>query len=98
MKSDRMMLSHNLPILRIRKLKYAFLPFILLVYLVGSERLLAQEPITWDQLAELLDPYFAPELIGDIKTALPAMPFDVWGFDVGDYSGDGYNDLIVSSE
>ena len=96
MKSDRMMLSHNLPILRIRKLKYAFLPFILLVYLVGSERLLAQEPITWDQLAELLDPYFAPELIGDIKTALPAMPFDVWGFDVGDYSGDGYNDLIVS--
>ena len=52
--------------------------------------------ITWDQLAELLDPYFAPELIGDVKAALPAMPYDVWGFDVGDYSGDGYNDLIVS--
>lgn len=56
----------------------------------------AQESITFEKLAELLDPYFAPELVADVKKALPGTPFDVWGFDVGDYSADGYNDLIVS--
>lgn len=56
----------------------------------------AQESITFEQLATLLDPYFAPELVSDVKLALPSAPFAVWGFDVGDYSGDGYNDLVVS--
>lgn len=56
----------------------------------------AQESITFEKLTELLDPYFAPELVSDVKKALPSAPFDVWGFDVGDYSADGYNDLIVS--
>ncbi len=70
-------------------------PFLLLL-LATPSLLSAQEAISFDRLKELLDPYFAPELIGDVEAALPKSTFDVWGFDVGDYSGDGFNDLIVS--
>lgn len=73
---------------------FLFLPLFFLLFPFDPAR--AQESITFEKLAELLDPYFAPELVGDVKTVLPAAPFDVWGFDVGDYSGDGYNDLMVS--
>ena len=64
--------------------------------ITSATTLSAQESITFDRLKELLDPYFAPELVGDVEAALPKADFAVWGFDVGDYSGDGYNDLIVS--
>ena len=73
-----------------------FLPALFFLLLFSAVHARAQESITFEQLTELLDPYFAPELVGDITKALPEAPFDVWGFDVGDYSGDGYNDLIVS--
>lgn len=55
----------------------------------------AQSPITFDSLARNIDPYFAPELVKDIKDALPQSSFDIWGFDVGDYSGDGANDFAM---
>ena len=38
-----------------------FLPLLLLLAAVLSAR--AQEPITFMQLAERIDPYFAPELV-----------------------------------
>jgi len=56
----------------------------------------AQEPITFEQLAERIDPYFAPELVQDVKDVLPQSAFDVWGYDVGDFSGDGANDLALT--
>lgn len=71
-------------------------PALFFLLLLKAMPVSAQESISFEQLAELLDPYFAPELVGDVKLALPSAPFDVWGFDVGDYSGDNYNDLIVS--
>ena len=64
--------------------------------LLQGPDLSAQESITFEKLKELLDPYFAAELLGDVEAALPKSDFEVWGFDVGDYSGDGFNDLIVS--
>lgn len=83
----------------IRRLFPSPLLFSLLLFLFSLLRAdvaRAQESITFEKLTELLDPYFAPELVADVKKALPATAFDVWGFDVGDYSADGYNDLIVS--
>jgi hypothetical protein len=55
----------------------------------------AQTPITFDSLAKSIDPFFAPELVKDIRDALPQTSFDVWGYDVGDYSGDGANDFAL---
>ncbi|MGE3799860.1 MAG: sugar-binding protein [Candidatus Kapaibacterium sp.] len=96
LRKGTMMAAHNLPKLSIQgRLLPSFL-LILPLVLFSLNRAEAQEAITWENLAEQLDQFFAPELLGDIQKGLPATPFDVWGFDVGDYSGDGYNDLIVS--
>jgi len=55
----------------------------------------AQNAITFDSLAKRIDPFFAAELVQDLKDALPQSPYDVWGYDVGDYSGDGANDIAI---
>lgn len=73
-----------------------FLPLVVVVLLLlsaGAAR--AQNAITFDSLARLVDPYFAPELVQDVKDALPQTPIDVWGYAVGDYSGDEINDMAV---
>jgi hypothetical protein len=68
----------------------------LLLMLGLAGRAAAQTAISYDELAERLDPYFAPELLQDVKDALPQSGFDIWGYDVGDFSGDGANDLAVA--
>lgn len=55
----------------------------------------AQEAITFEQLAERMDPYFAPELVQDVRDALPQAPYDIWGYDVGDFTGDSAYDFAV---
>ncbi len=55
----------------------------------------AQTAITFDSLARAVDPFFAPELVKDIRDALPQNAFDVWSYDVGDYTGDGANDFAL---
>lgn len=55
-----------------------------------------QNAISLEDLQTRIDPYFAPELFQDIKDALPQAGIDVWGYDVGDYSGDGANDFVLA--
>ena len=44
-----------------------------------------------------LAPYFADELIADVEASMPqGASYRVWGWDVGDFTGDGYNDLALS--
>ncbi|MCX6154654.1 MAG: hypothetical protein NT007_10880 [Candidatus Kapabacteria bacterium] len=48
-------------------------------------------------LVERLEPYFDKEMINDIKKQLPqGSDFTIWGWDVGDFSGDGNIDLAFS--
>jgi hypothetical protein len=68
----------------------------LAILALATVALHAQDPLSFQDFAARVDPYFAPELVQDVKEALPQTPFDVWGYDVGDYSGDGNNDLVVS--
>lgn len=56
----------------------------------------AQDPLSFQDFAARIDPYFAPELVQDVKEALPQAQFDIWGYDVGDFSADGNNDLVIS--
>ncbi len=70
------------------------LPTFLLFLLIGTTAR-AQTAVSFDSLAKLIDPYFAPELVQDVRDVLPQTPFDVWGYGIGDYSGDGANDLAV---
>ncbi len=53
--------------------------------------------MTFDEFKTRLVPYFAEELIDDIKRQLPqGTDYRVWGWDVGDFSGDGFVDVAFS--
>lgn len=48
-------------------------------------------------MKEKLTKYFADELLADVEKAMPkGSPYRIWGWDVGDFTGDGYNDLALS--
>lgn len=72
--------------------------FILMLLAVLTPKpLQAQSGLTLEQMQEKLKPYFADELIGDLKDQLPrGAQYRIWGWDVGDFSGDGAPDLAVS--
>lgn len=56
-----------------------------------------QSGIDYPEFQKKLEPYFAEELVEDITKAMPqGASFKVWGYDVGDFSGDGVNDVAVS--
>jgi hypothetical protein len=58
---------------------------------------LGQSGMKFAELAQRLDPYFDKDMILDIKTQLPqGTDYAIWGWDVGDFSGDGYHDVAVS--
>lgn len=51
----------------------------------------------FDEFVRRADPYFAEELLNDVRVALPrGSSYRIWGWDVGDFSGDGFYDLAVS--
>ena len=68
-----------------------------LLLLVAAPSVQAQSGMQFDELQPKLQPYFADELIGDVRDALPqGADYRIWGWDVGDFTGDGYNDLALS--
>lgn len=74
--------------------------FRLLLFLVAftaaAVEMAAQQAITFDEFAKRIDPYFAPELVEDVRQVLPQAAFDVWGYDIGDFTGDGAYDLALT--
>lgn len=73
------------------------LPCTVLALILGASAVaVAQDALSFKELAEKMDPYFVPELVQDVKDALPQSPFDVWGYDVGDFSGDGVYDFAMT--
>lgn len=75
-----------------RSLLLKSLILLVIVYQAG-----AQQGMKFVELAQRLEPYFAKELIEDVRKQLPqGSDYSVWGWDVGDYSGDGYFDVALS--
>ena len=57
----------------------------------------SQSGMTFNELEQRLQPYFADALINDVRLQLPqGSSYRIWGWDVGDFSGDGFNDVAVS--
>ena len=57
----------------------------------------AQEGMTFDELAPKLAEAFNADMISDVRAQLPDPgTYKIWGFDAGDYSGDGYPDCALS--
>jgi hypothetical protein len=51
----------------------------------------------FEELSKRLEQYFSEPLLNDIKSQLPqGTDYRIWGWDVGDFSGDHYNDLALS--
>ena len=71
--------------------------FFAIILFICADELVAQSGMRFPELSKKLEPYFADELIEDIRAELPENDnFSIWGWDVGDFSGDGFNDLALS--
>lgn len=74
-----------------------FKTFLITFILFSATGLFSQSGMTFSELASRLSPYFDRALIMDIEKQLPqGSDYKIWGWDVGDFSGDGYNDLGLS--
>ncbi len=70
---------------------------LIFLFFVSAISIYSQSGMTFGEFALKLDPYFDRTLIEDIRDKLPQkQPYTIWGWDVGDYSGDGYNDVAFS--
>ena len=70
---------------------------VVLALAVLATGLSAQSGMPMRELKLKLAPYFDNALIADLDAALPqGAEFRVWGWDVGDFTGDGYNDVAFS--
>ncbi len=77
-------------------IRWALMPF-LLIAAVWPAALSAQSGMDFEEFKRRADPYFAEELLADVRNAMPlGASYRIWGWDVGDFSGDGVYDLAVS--
>jgi hypothetical protein len=66
-------------------------------FLLASPAVHAQAGMDFDEFTRRADPYFAEDLLGDVRMAMPqGSNYKIWGWDVGDFSGDGFYDLALS--
>lgn len=81
----------------IRAKSAGFYVIIATLFLINAIPSLSQSGMNFKELSKKLEEYYAPELIDDIKSELPeGGGYSIWGWDVGDFSGDGYYDLAFS--
>ena len=70
--------------------------YIILLLAFSTENF-SQSGIKFLEFAKRLEPYFDEALINDIKSQLPqSYDFTIWGYDVGDFSGDDNSDVALA--
>lgn len=80
-----------------RPFHHLHLAILIVVLLVGGHVVRAQSGMEWSDFKRKLEPYFADELLEDVKNALPqGAQYRIWGWDVGDFSGDSFYDVAFS--
>jgi hypothetical protein len=71
--------------------------FLILFFSLFPVLVFSQSGIKFLEFAKRLEPYYDNSLITDIKNQLPqGDDFTIWGYDVGDFSGDGNNDVAMA--
>lgn len=71
----------------------------IVLYLSFTDFIFSQAGTNFTEFSKKLEPYFDLELINDIKSQMPQeLNFNVWGWDVGDFSGDGNNDVAFTAK
>jgi hypothetical protein len=70
---------------------------ILFILLLSISAAFSQSGMVFDEFREVIDKYFDEALINDVEKEMPVgSNYKIWGWDVGDYSGDGYFDLAFT--
>ncbi len=69
---------------------------VLVFYFISISLSFSQSGMYLPELEKKLQPYFAEDLIKDIGEQLPKTRYTIWGWDVGDFSGDGYFDVAFT--
>lgn len=75
-------------------MKYKSILFIIVIAFIFTGVLHSQSGSRFPEFAKKMEYYFDKELIGDLEKALPqGVNYTIWGWDVGDFSGDGHYDV-----
>lgn len=70
---------------------------ILILILICFSGLYSQSGMVFDEFRNVITKYFDDALINDVEKEMPTgSNYKIWGWDVGDYSGDGYFDLAFT--
>ncbi len=78
-------------------MKKIILTIMMILAFFVSANLKAQGGKQFAEFAKQLEPYFDKLMIDDIKAQLPLSgDYKIWGWDVGDFSGDGYVDCALA--
>lgn len=73
------------------------LKYLFLFNLIFSCSLYSQSGMTFEELKFKVADYFDETLLNDLGKELPnGNNFRIWGWDVGDFSGDGYYDIAIA--
>ena len=76
--------------------KRNFLFILTVVFFFSISPIFAQSGMYFSEFCKRLEMYFHPDLVADIHKEMPPSDFLVWGWDVGDFSGDDNNDVAFS--
>lgn len=78
-------------------MKKTFLFIVVIIAICNSAQVFPQTGMTFSEFKNKLQGYFIPEMISDIEKNLPQkINFTIWGWDIGDFSGDNNPDLAFT--
>lgn len=76
--------------------KTAIVIIAIFTFLIVQNKTSAQSGNSFSDFSKKLEFYFHPDLVSDIAKEMEATDVTVWGWDVGDFSGDGNNDVAFA--
>lgn len=78
-------------------MREAFLCIVVVFLAINTAQVFPQTGMPFSEFKNKLQSYFIPEMISDIEKNLPQkINFTIWGWDIGDFSGDGNPDLAFT--
>ncbi|MFY8161917.1 MAG: hypothetical protein ACOVNU_11350, partial [Candidatus Kapaibacteriota bacterium] len=66
------------------------------IFIISNKELKCQAGMKFPEFAEKLEQYYDAALIADLRKSLPQTDYAIWGWDVGDFSGDGFTDVAFA--
>lgn len=75
-------------------MKQIYLIILTIIALLVTQTIaFSQSGMRYSEFAKKLEMFYHTDLIADITDEMPKTDFTVWGWDVGDFSDDGHNDI-----